>query len=174
MTETRDQTRPAAKPARRPHDLHARDVMSTPVLVIDVDDTIWHAWSCMRESGRRHLVVCEGARCVGVLDDRTLFAHWPTGPLSARSTPIRGLIRSRTTCVLPGSTLARVARVMVNEEIDAVPVTDESGVILGIVTGGDIAAAVARYDLGHQLVDHVDAPADPIKDTGGRNERTAR
>jgi CBS domain-containing protein len=63
---------------------------------------------------------------------------------------------------------------MVNEEIDAVPVTDESGVILGIVTGGDIAAAVARYDLGHQLVDHVDAPADPIEDTGGRNERTAR
>ena len=160
MTETKTQPGSVPRSTERPPDLRARDVMSTPVLVIGLDDTMWHAWSCLLESGRRHLVVCEGPHCVGVLDDRTLFAHWPTGPSGARSTPIRGLIRSRTTCVLPGSTLARVARVMVNEQIDAVPVTDESGVILGIVTGGDIAAAVARYDLGQPTVDATEV--DPI------------
>ena len=37
---------------------------------------------------------------------------------------------------------------MVSERVDAVPVTDADGMVLGIVTGSDIAAAVARYDLG--------------------------
>jgi CBS domain-containing protein len=133
--------------------LQAHDVMSSPVLVIGLDDTMWQAWLSMLESGRRHIVVCDGHRCVGVLDDRTLFAHWPTGPFGVRSTPVRHLISSRTTCVLPGSSLSRIARVMVDEHVDAVPVTDESGQVLGIVTAGDIAETVARYDLGSRLSD---------------------
>lgn len=131
--------------------LRAQDVMTSPVLVIALDDTMWHAWLSMLESGRRHIVVCEGQRCVGVLDDRTLFAHWPTGPFGVRSTPVRDLVRARTTCVLPSSPLSRIARVMVDEHVDAVPVTDESGEVLGIVTAGDIADTVARYDLGSRL-----------------------
>jgi CBS domain-containing protein len=153
MTNTDTQTGIAALRIRPAGDVRARDVMSAPVLVVGLDDTMWHAWTCMLESGRRHLVVCDGPRCVGVLDDRTLFAHWPTGPFGVRSTPVRDLVRPRTTCVLPGSTLARVAQVMVHEQIDAVPVTDDSGEILGIVTGSDIAAAVARYDLGSPAAD---------------------
>jgi CBS domain-containing protein len=159
MAQTRARTRSTVQPPRS-HELRARDVMSTPVLVVGLDDTMWHAWSCLLEAGHRHLVVCDGQSCVGVVDDRTLFAHWPTGPFGARSTPIRDLVRSRTACVLPGATLARVARIMVNERIDAVPVIDESGEILGIVTGSDIAAAVARYDLGHHTVDVLDAETD--------------
>jgi hypothetical protein len=54
-------------------------------------------------------------------------------------------MRMRTSCVLPQTSLVRVARVMVAEDVDAVPVTSADGTVLGIVTGSDIAAAVARY-----------------------------
>jgi CBS-domain-containing membrane protein len=135
------------EPSRSTRALRAKDVMSAPVHVVSVEDTMWDAWSVMLDSGLRHLVVCEARRCAGVLDDRMLFAHWPTGPFGVRSTPVRDLMRSRTICVLPETTLARVARVMVTEGVDAVPVTDVDGTVLGIVTGSDIAAAVARGDL---------------------------
>jgi CBS domain-containing protein len=121
--------------------------MSAPVHMVAVQDTMWDAWTVMVRFGVRHLVVCDGHRCAGVLDDRTLFAHWPTGPFGITSTPIREVLAPHTTCVLPETSLARVARVMVNQVVDAVPVTDVDGTILGLVTAGDIAAAVARYDL---------------------------
>lgn len=140
------------------HALRARDVMSAPVHVLGVMATMSDAWSVMVGSGVHHLVICDGRRCAGVLDDRTLFARWPAGPFGDRSTPLRDLIPVRTTCVLPEATLARLARVMVNEGVDAVPVTDVDGTILGIVTAGDVAAAVARYELGsHQP----DQPGEP-------------
>ena len=136
------------EPALSSHGVCAADVMSAPVHVVALQDTMWDAWSVMLHSGQRHVVVCDAHRCAGVLDDRILFAHWPTGPFGVRSTPVRDLMRSRTTCVRPETTLARIAKVMVSERVDAVPVTDADGMVLGIVTGSDIAAAVARYDLG--------------------------
>ena len=147
-TEPTDPTEPTepTEPMVPTHALRAQDVMSAPVHVIGLKDTMWGAWSVMVDSGLRHLVVCDGRRCVGVLDDRMLFAHWPTGPFGVRSTPVRDLIRSRTVCVLPETTLARVASVMVLEGVDAVPVTAGDGAVLGIVTGSDIAAALARHD----------------------------
>jgi CBS-domain-containing membrane protein len=155
----------STEPAVPTHALRAKDVMSAPVHVISLMDTMRDAWSVMLDSGLRHLVVCDAHRCAGVLDDRMLFAHWPTGPFGVRSTPVRDLMRSRTTCVLPETTLARVARVMVNDGVDAVPVTAVDGTVLGIVTGSDIAAAVARYDLGgHQPED----PADGSSSTKSR------
>lgn len=131
----------------RPPALRARDVMSAPVLAVDVEATTRAAWSRLLESGRRHLVVCDGTRCVGVVDDRALFAQWPSGPYGVHTVPVRRLIRARTTCVLPDTSLRRVARVMVDDGVDAVPVTDEHGDLLGIVTGSDIAAAVADREL---------------------------
>src|SRR3954447_18986874 len=94
------------------HTLCARDVMSAPVHVVSINDTMKDAWSVLQTFGVRHLVVCDGYRCAGVLDDRALFAHWPTGPFGVSSTPVRELVAARTTCVLPETTLTRVARVM--------------------------------------------------------------
>jgi CBS domain-containing protein len=127
--------------------------MSAPVHVVSITDTMWDAWSVMLRFGVRHLVVCDGDRCAGVLDDRILFAHWPTGPFGITSTPLRDVVPSHTRCVLPETSLARVAKVMVNQDVDAVPVTDVDGTILGLVTPGDIVAAVARSAVSVELND---------------------
>ena len=99
--------------------VRARDVMSAPVIMIDVDDSIWQAWSVMLDSGLRHLVVCDRNHCVGVLDDRTLFSLWPADPFGVRYTSVRRLIPPRTTCVLPDTSLSQVARVMLDQRLDA-------------------------------------------------------
>src|SRR4051812_49861190 len=70
----------------RQRTLTARDVMSSPAIVVSPDDTVWDASQLMMMSGVRHLVVCFQGRAIGVVDDRTVFAHWPTGPVAVRRT----------------------------------------------------------------------------------------
>lgn len=122
-------------------------IMSTPVLTVGPDASPWSAWSAMMESGVRHLVVIAGGRCVGVLEDRELFAQWPVGPLALRRQRIAGMIQPRTTCVLAAAEVREVALVMTEEGVDAVPVVDETGRLIGVVTGSDVARAVARWGL---------------------------
>lgn len=127
--------------------LRALDVMSTPVRTVSLDDSLWDVWSVLNDAGVHHVVAVAGSRVVGVVDDRTLFAHWPTSPLGARWADVRSLIRPRTSCVLPATSLARVAEIMMAEDVDAVPVTAVNGTLLGLVTSHDLTAAVARCGL---------------------------
>lgn len=129
-----------AAPVRR---LVAADVMSAPTVSIPPTTSVWAAWSTMTASGLRHLVVASADGCLGVVDDRTLFAQWPMGPLALRRHSVRELVRPVTTCVLPDTDLQVVARVMVDESVDAVPVVDAHDQLVGIVTGSDLARAVA-------------------------------
>jgi len=58
--------------------------MSAPVVTATPDSSPWAAWSSMATHGVRHLVVTVGGRCVGLVDDREVFAQWPMGPLAMR------------------------------------------------------------------------------------------
>ena len=122
----------------------AYDVMTAPVWTVTPDTSPWGAWDLMVRQGIRHLVVVANGRCIGVLEDRELFAQWPMGPLALRRTRIASMVRRRTTCVLPGTDLRDVARVMREERVDAVPVVDAHGSLIGVVTGSDILGVVAR------------------------------
>ena len=137
--------------AAQPCSITARDLMSAPVRVVDADATMAQAWTLMVESGRRHLVVCSSGRCCGTLDDRTLFARWPTGPFGLEAVPVRDLLRPRTSCVLPDASAATVASIMTTQDVDVVPVTDEAGHVQGVVTSSDLAGAVAEHGLLRRL-----------------------
>jgi CBS domain-containing protein len=132
--------------------LRACDVMSAPVHTVTPATSPWVAWNAMVEHGVRHLVVTSGSRCVGVLDDRTVFAQWPMGPLALRRARIGTMVTMRTTCVLPETPLADVARVMIDDVVDAVPVVDEHGSLVGLVTAGDVVAAVARCGVVDEVI----------------------
>jgi acetoin utilization protein AcuB len=132
---------------RRTSGLTARDVMSTPVVTASPSTSPWDAWSSMVTYGVHHLVVTVGVRCVGMLDDRVIFAQWPMGPLAMRRSRVETMMRTRTTVVLPDTDLQDVARVMIQDRTDAVPVVDEEDMLLGLVTASDIVAAVGAHGI---------------------------
>jgi IMP dehydrogenase len=121
--------------------------MSCPAIVVSPDDSVWDASQLMMTSGVRHLVVCFQGRVVGVVDDRTVFAHWPTGPLTVRRTRLAEILRSRTSCVLEDVGLRRTAELMLIDGCDAIPVVDDEGRVLGIITTSDLIAAVATHGI---------------------------
>lgn len=140
-------------------DLTAADAMTSPVVTVPDSGTIWDAWSVLINCRVRHAVVVSRERCVGVIDDRELVQAWQQGPSALRSTPIRALLHDRTSCVLPEAALSQVASLMNTERIDAVPVVDASGKLLGLITAGDVLHAVAQYGL-HEDAAPVEAGQD--------------
>ena len=125
--------------------LTASDVMSAPAITVEPGTSIWAAWSIMASTGLRHLVVAFDSRCVGVVDDRTVFAQWPMGPLALRRRCVGEIMRGRTSCVLPDADIRAVAIAMARGGVDAVPVVESDGTLLGIVTSSDLARAIAEH-----------------------------
>jgi CBS domain-containing protein len=129
--------------ATRARPVLVSEVMSAPTVTVAPTMSVWSAWSILLQSGLRHLVVAAGDQCSGVIDDRTLFAEWTSGPTAMRHRKVRELLPPCTTCVSPDSEIQMVARAMARGSTDAVPVVDRDGRLVGIVTGSDVVRAVA-------------------------------
>lgn len=128
-------------------DLTAADAMSSPVVTVPESGTIFAAWSVMIACKVHHAVVVRGDHCIGVVDDRDLVDAWQQGPGALRATPIKSVLRDRTSCVLPSTSLRQVANIMDSSRVDAVPVVDATGKLDGLITAGDVVHAVSRHGL---------------------------
>ena len=66
----------AAQLAAPRRDAVVAELMSQPVLTVEVTETLWDAWQLLFVSGLRHLVVLnEDGSSLGVLSDRNILAE---------------------------------------------------------------------------------------------------
>lgn len=123
------------------------DIMTSRLVAIRSDAELMVAVDTFLRHGRRHLLVVDADRtCRGLVSAehvlaalatagpgrRTVGAHVSPGPPRVhRSAPVR-----------------EAARVMLNELVDALPVVDDDGHVVGVVTWTDILAMVAGRHLG--------------------------
>jgi CBS domain-containing protein len=114
----------------------AAQVMSRAPGTIDSQASLFSAWGQLHGEHNRHLVVIDhGVRPIGVLDERDIAMQWPPGPLGAHHLPVYKLLRFRTRPrVRAEDDVAKVAATMLGAREDALPVVDEEGRLLGLVT----------------------------------------
>jgi CBS domain-containing protein len=114
----------------------AGQVMSRSPRTIDSQASLFSAWGTLHGEHNRHLVVIdEGVRPIGVLDERDIALQWPPGPLGAHHLPVHKLLRFRTRPrVRAEDDVSEVAATMLGAREDALPVVDEDGRLLGLVT----------------------------------------
>ncbi|MFL6240267.1 MAG: HPP family protein [Actinomycetes bacterium] len=124
----------------------AADVMSAPVVTVSVHDTVWKAWGLLYRSGLRHLVVVDGVRVRGLIDDRRITAEWPLGPIGPHRRMVGDVVGRRVHCVLPETPARIVAEIMLDDRTDAVPVVTERGEILGLITTSDLLRELVGRD----------------------------
>ena len=116
------------------------NLMSQPVLTVEVGESLWDAWQLLFVSGLRHLVVLnDDGTSLGVLSDRTILAEVPATAdhLSARRVG-DVLAMVPLVCVDPTDTPLVAARVMASNSVEAVPVVDRDGRLVGILTESDL------------------------------------
>jgi len=112
----------------------------------DQDTSLWGAWGRLRGAGCRHLVVIDRqVRPVGVLEERELALRWPPGPFEAHRVSLRQLLGGRCRVrARSDDDMAAVARAMLAARTDAVPVVDDDGRLLGLITARHCVELVSR------------------------------
>ena len=136
-----------------PHDLNSgvnaarrrvTSVMSSPVQCVGSSTTLGIALQTMVRSAVRHLaIVDDTSRFIGILSDRAIAAAWAADPSClARVTAVTAM-EAGPAIVGPAAHVLDAARAMRAIGTDAVAVVD-AGVVVGIVTGSDMIAQLAR------------------------------
>ena len=122
-----------------------RDIMTSPVAVADVDDTLASAYARMQERGIRHLPVERSGALVGVVTDRDL--RLATSALSARpfapDARLEEVMSRALQTADPLDPVEEAARTMRQLKIGCLPVTSGDHLV-GIVTGVDLLDALLR------------------------------
>jgi acetoin utilization protein AcuB len=116
------------------------EIMSRPVLTVEIDESLWDAWQLLFVSGLRHLVVTnEDSACLGTLSDRNILADVPSTIEHLSNRRVRDIIsRVPSVTVRPDDHPQFAAQLMRDHAVEAVPVLDDSGRLLGIVTETDL------------------------------------
>ena len=123
------------------------DVMTRLLVTVGPEESLVAAWELLSRGEIHHLPVVSHGRCVAVVDDR-LVAASIANPLVTRRRRVADVMPQRVHCVLPDTTVRRVAEIMRIEAATAVPVVDRRMTLLGLVTDRDVVRAVAERGLG--------------------------
>ena len=131
-------------------ELTVRDLMSRNPRTIGPDTPVRAAVLDMVRAGVGGLpVVDETNRVVGMLSERELLRHLlshylpraggdsPSPPPATSRRTVRDVMTRQVLCVAPEQPLAEVASLMLNKDVDRVPVV-KHGLLVGFLTRGDI------------------------------------
>ena len=119
----------------------AQQHMSRDVIVVAPELDLAGAWRMMERERIRHLVVLRASVLVGIVSDRDLLARGRLrhGKLEfdEKLVVMEAMSPVPWTCG-PTARVSHIAREMVQRQIDAVPVVDAGGHVLGLVTSSDL------------------------------------
>jgi CBS domain-containing protein len=121
--------------------------MTRDVVMVSPDATLDTAQRLMDGWRIRHLPVVEGNELVGILSDRDVLRC--AGGARARC---RDAMTAAPLTCRPSTDVARVAAMMIEQKIDSVPVVDEAGALIGLVTSSDLLELLARDDAAQACV----------------------
>jgi acetoin utilization protein AcuB len=126
--------------------------MTCDVVCIRPDDTLEDAYRIMTEWHIRHLPVVERSRLLGILSDRDVLIH-ATRREGTIHVPALSAVSAMTpwplTCAA-SSSVSRVAGLMLEHKVDCIPITDEGGHLVGLVTSTDLIRLLKDKDDGEQ------------------------
>jgi CBS domain-containing protein len=132
--------------------MKVRDIMSTKVQTIDMNEKAESAWNLMKWRRIHHIVVTDGpGRVVGVISARDLGGHDRDDARKMR--PVAAMMTAYAVKAVPEMPVRQAANVMRGWNIGCLPVVD-GGQLVGIVTVSDLLRIVAEG---------VDRPAVPAK-----------
>ncbi len=130
------------------HDLRVSDLMSTAVITADASETVKEAHADMQVGVIRHLpVLDERRRLVGMLSDRDVLRVVGT----KRSGRVAEIMTREVVTIRPDAMAHEAARLMIDLKIGSVPVIEEDGTLVGVVTQTDYLELARRALLGLPL-----------------------
>ena len=145
-----------------------RDWMSTPVIVVDPDTSVSHAMTLMRRRNIHSVVVdiSQQNTAFGIVTTTDIRDKIVVAGRNPADTRVRDIMSGPIITGRPDWTLLECSQVMQEHKIHHLPVADEHGTLLGLISATDIFTAVEEAG----WVDTVD---DSPSDTEVRARKSA-
>ncbi len=126
--------------------------MSTDVITLAEDDTLADAQTCMERGRVRHLPVVRDGKLVGLVTHRDLLAASLSvfAEVSEREErrlfagiPVRELMHDAVS-VSPPTPVREAARILLDNKFGCLPVVEDDGSLVGIITEADFLRLTVR------------------------------
>ncbi|MFA7570416.1 MAG: CBS domain-containing protein [Sulfurimonadaceae bacterium] len=127
---------------------HVKDIMSKEVITIDVNARLEEAYALLKEEGIGQIPITSyGKKIVGLLSQKfilNLLMEDLENYENILNKKIEDLFLPDMITTDPISDIRRVAKVMVDFKLEAIPVVDEEDILLGIISKTDLIKAISQ------------------------------
>lgn len=125
---------------------HANQIMTLDVISVNANDEVAHAWRTLSGNRIRQTpVLDETGRLCGLVSERNLLTTLNVDDGEVRdvlSKQVRDVMTTPVVAAGPGTDIRLIARLMLNRDVEGVPIISESGALLGFISRSDILRAV--------------------------------
>lgn len=125
---------------------HASSIMSYPVFTVGPEVSVNDAWLKFVEKKVHHMpVMSDDGKIIGIVSDRDLLKKLiiSDGVIeSVRDASVCDTMSTDVIATTPLTDIRRIAKVMLDHHIGAMPVVNPDGSIAGIITRSDILYAI--------------------------------
>ncbi|HZQ02450.1 MAG TPA: CBS domain-containing protein [Gaiellaceae bacterium] len=108
------------------------------VLRIDADASVLEAIRRMVDFNVGSLLVTDDGRDIGIITERDYLRRVTLEGRDERETPVREVISSPLVVVTPKATVEECMALMTDRRIRHVPVVDDDGKVIGLISIGDL------------------------------------
>jgi len=132
--------------------------MTRDVVTIEAETPFLEARLILKEKRIRHLPVVDHGKLIGVVTDRDLKEAAPSGATTLDvyelnylllKMKVRDLIKRDPITIKPTNSVEKAAFLMHDHKIGCLPVVDEAGILVGLITETDLLAVMVEI-LGYK------------------------
>ena len=123
-------------------DIRVEDVMTHLVVMLFPGDTISQAAKRLAHNAISGAPVVQDGKVIGIVSEADLIR----AAMRRQGQTMRDVMTHRVEQIEPGTSIWKAAAIMEGRGVKRLPVVDESGHLLGIVSRGDVVKAIARED----------------------------
>jgi len=132
--------------------------MSRDVVTVEAETPFLEARLILKEKGIRHLPVVDHGKLIGVITDRDLKEAAPSGATGLDvyelnylllRMKVRDLIKKEPITIKPTNSVEKAALLMHDHKIGCLPVVEESGNLIGVITETDLLGVMVEI-LGYK------------------------
>ncbi len=120
-------------------DQSIRDVMTPSPCAIQASASVMEAAQLMRGNDIGDVIVLEGERLCGILTDRDIVVRALAEGMDPETASVGDICSRELTTIEPSASVGQAVRIMRDKAIRRLPVADETGHVIGIVSIGDVA-----------------------------------
>lgn len=129
---------------RTSRDDSVRDVMTPAPRAVDTSASVVDAAEIMRDADIGNVVVLENEHLYGILTDRDIVVRVLAEGSDPATVQVGQICSRELTTILPTASVGDAVRLIREKAVRRLPVVEESGEVVGIVSMGDIAVARDR------------------------------